>query len=128
MIRSKELGYSSSDISVEKNASPKDVADALSDALSSLLRKDSAEMTLKVVPGTYDIAIAKTVELAKLVRSAYDPPSDKYDLRKIQELAGFGAVVKTSLAMQAMLQEYKIRTSTENYLADEVVEEVPDDQ
>jgi len=122
LIRSKELDYSPSDVVVEKTASLKDVADALSDALGNLLKHTNVAFTLAIAPGTYDIAIAKRARLAKLVRSSYDPPSDKYDLDKIRELNGLGAILKISLAKQAMLQEYEIMTSPEDYLTKEGIE------
>lgn len=119
LIRSGEIGYSRSDIEVDKKASSKEVAGVLSKALNNSLRLVNGKITVLIVPGTYDIAVTDTAKLAELVRSAYDPFSSKYDLRKIPELRGLGLLLKTLLAREVMRQEYKIVTSLEDYFADE---------
>jgi hypothetical protein len=119
LVRSREIGYSHSDIEVDEKTSSKEVAGALSDALNNSLRSVNNTITVLMVPGTYDIAIVDTAKLAGLVRSAFDPFSSKYNLKEILELRGMGILVKTLLAREVMRQEFKIITSLDDYFADE---------
>lgn len=117
LIGSKELGYLPSNIEADEKASSKDVASVLSIILNDSYKPPDCGLTFLVVPGTFDIVVANTGQLAKLVRSVYDPISNKYDLRKIPEIEGVGLLVKILLARDVLRREYKLITCLDDYTA-----------
>jgi len=122
LIRSREIGYSISDIAFDERISSKDVAGALSSALNNSSQLATSSISLIVVPGTYDIVVADTIRLAERVRSAYELFSGKYNLCKISELKGLGMLVKTLIAREVLRHGYKIMTSSDDYLVEEDID------
>jgi hypothetical protein len=119
LIRGNELGYSPSDIKFDERASSKDVANAVSHALNSLMESRRDGVSILLVPGTFDVAVADKTKLAELVRSSFNPSIGKYEIYRVSELKILGTLVMVMLSRQVLSQEYKLATSLDDYLADD---------
>jgi len=120
MVCGIDLGYAADAVVSDAQLSLREISAALTIAFNALCNKYGFnEATLFVVPGTYDLVVGDKKKLAAIVRTHYNPATNKYDLNHTTQFAGLGRLVKIAFAILVLRQAYSITTSEEDYVAEE---------
>ena len=111
-----DRGFEPSELISLSTISPETEAKALGSAINALAASRNAGYVVCVIPGTFDLVLAKIHPIAERIKSALSYTTGKYDLRSLEEFRGLGDSLSRELASILLNSAYRMRVTPEVFI------------